>query len=678
MSPIARFTDACIRAAARRWPDHLADLLTREWHAELDHVRRDPQAGWPARIWRQLAFAVSLACSPAAGSESPLRWRTRLTGLGSAGERLVMLVGAGVLAYLAPTMGAEAWQLTVEQHRELSLPIWGAVSLTVTITLLTMVAMARLGSLAAGRIPIAAVRSGSTGLALRAALPTCGGYLLAMLTVARGNSGRDWSGQDIVAVAFWTVSAVAVLAAAIRLAHAGRLRIARAVACVGLFVVTDVAGVIAAIPSVRQVHMSLASAPLWLPGAIGMSGYFEYGTGSAFGYATGILHATIVPLLLLAAFLVTYVIRRRPAVAIVASIDSPALPRRAPWVSWPVRAYALGTAIFGLGLWTFLLAFATADFESPFLIPPILADGRIIAISIVLFAFAIGNAGRGPIAAPAATAGAVLLAVDHVVGNHLWRGPGVAVLLAVIVGGAIVAAWWVTPYLAGPGTTDTAARRALLVVALTASFGIPTAVQQAIAAVYGRHSDRYLWFEHPSIWMRPTPAVALVIFACEALLITTAVVAALASRRERLSVSRTAMVALGVAGLYVCGTVSPNMFHTQWIHVSTQPMIAIAVLAAARWPRAGYRPRAIALIVAAGVGAGIASPLLAGPLAGIGAIDSGLFPKVLTVFATTDPIPPLVLGLVLGLAFAARLVPSPVDTESDPDTAAVMHVPATA
>jgi hypothetical protein len=63
-----RFADACLVIGARRWPDDLAELMVREWRAELAALRADHAL---RSVWTATRFAVSLALSRPVESERP-------------------------------------------------------------------------------------------------------------------------------------------------------------------------------------------------------------------------------------------------------------------------------------------------------------------------------------------------------------------------------------------------------------------------------------------------------------------------------------------------------------------------------------------------------------------------------------------------------------------------------
>ena len=85
-----RLADATLAAAAHRWPADVSDVMAREWQAELQAIRADPTLGPLTRAWRTIAFAGSIALSPAVEEAGGV---TALTG-----------AGGGVLALAACEM----------------------------------------------------------------------------------------------------------------------------------------------------------------------------------------------------------------------------------------------------------------------------------------------------------------------------------------------------------------------------------------------------------------------------------------------------------------------------------------------------------------------------------------------------------------------------------------------
>jgi hypothetical protein len=678
MSPIDRFTDACVDSAARRWPVGIADLMASEWRAELAYARRDPHARRLARIWRQLTFALSLAMSPSGGSENPVtpRWQSRLTGLGPAAYRLTVLVGVAMLAYLLPGMSVQIWNFVSRQNEfgEPFYPMWLDTTVTTVLTVLILIAMVLLGTFTYRRL----ARSAGVGSAARAAIQLGLGFLLVDMIAYTGVSNRTSIGLSTAAsIVFWTVCAAVLATIGARLARAGRVLLARAVTALGLLVVTDLATIVAQAHTVLRHHLAIVSGPLWLPAS--MTRYVEYTTSphDVIGLVDDTVRADTLPLLLLSAFLVTYAIRRRAEVPADKPVAVPPATPRVPWASGPVRGYALGLAAVGLGLWTFVLAFVTAG-PGPFATLWLLVGDRMSAIAFMLLAFVIYNAGRGPVSAPTAITGVLLFAADHVAGVRSWHGPVVAVGLMVFGAALLVGATALVPRLAGPGTTDITARRALVVAAVTAVCAVPAAVQWVRLTM--RVPTLPVERHRPFLFLSATALLVLVL-GCGLLLTVTGLIAALASRRHRFSTLGTIVAALVVGALYAAGTINADLLsllRIPPIAFFIQVIIAVVFVAIARWPRR-RRVRALAWTFAGCVGAGAAAVALSDSLAVVSRLFDGLLPDVLTTGRSSlDMVPRLLVGLVLALVFAKRLIPPDPTDVADPETAPIPLSPATA
>jgi hypothetical protein len=668
MSPIDRFTDACVSSAARRWPVGIADLMASEWRAELAYARRDPHAGRLARAWRQLTFALSLAMSPSGGSENPVtpRWRTRLTGLGPAAHQLVVFLGVSILAHLLPNMVVRDWTSATRQEQGggPTYPMWLNTITTTVLTVLTLLAMALLGTFAARRMSPRVGASQSARSAVQLGTAFLITYEITNFTIY-SRSMPILILTVTVSIVFWTVCAAALTAYTARTARTGRVLLARTVTAFGLLVITDLTAVIAGAHSALRYHLSFASGPLWLPISIDWYRLSQ----SAIDIVTSEVRFYTLPLLLLSAFLVTYAIRRPVAApAAEPAAVRPATPR-VPWASTPVRGYALGLAAVGLGIWTFVGALGGGPqflFDDP---RELLTGGHLMAIALILAAFAIYNAGRGPVSAPTAAIGLLLLAADHAVDLLPWHGPALAAGLVVFGAAVLAGAWWLVPRLTGPGTTDTTARRALVVVAVTAAFAIPTTLPwSGLATLADIH-------EGDSI---PTTASLLLALGSGMLLAVTGLIAALASRRDRLPWFATIVAALAVGALYTAGTAGDGLLSLLYypqMQFFIQPIIAVAFVAIARWPR-HRRVRAFVWTIAGCAAAGVAAVLALNTISGLAQLIEYVVPT--EVEDLTEVVAHLVVGLALALVFAARLVPPDTTEPADPETAPIPLSPATA
>lgn len=99
-----RLVARLLERAVGRWPTHLRDDLAREWAAELHALDHEAGVPAPARTWRQLRFAASLAVAPPPGAgPAPLYW---LSQVAPGGAQLGWLLLAPLLTALAT---AVAW-----------------------------------------------------------------------------------------------------------------------------------------------------------------------------------------------------------------------------------------------------------------------------------------------------------------------------------------------------------------------------------------------------------------------------------------------------------------------------------------------------------------------------------------------------------------------------------------
>lgn len=70
-SLVSGLVSGLVAVAARRWRVPAGDDRVREWQGELHALRHEPGVPAPARAFRQVAFAFSLAASRPARSERP-------------------------------------------------------------------------------------------------------------------------------------------------------------------------------------------------------------------------------------------------------------------------------------------------------------------------------------------------------------------------------------------------------------------------------------------------------------------------------------------------------------------------------------------------------------------------------------------------------------------------------
>lgn len=649
---VAAFAEICVRTAARRWPAAIRDGMAAEWRAELVVLRHDPRLGRGARTWRQLAFAVSLACSPAVGKEDPmtLTWRDRVPALGFAVGRIAVYTGIAFAAELLPRATADLWYQISTQNKYLPVPRGEDIAGTLAAMVLALVAMALLGVAAARLAP----RPGGRPLAVAAFVTVPLGLAGYVVYYAGGryqvhavlNTGPPPAA--LLGFAVWTVVATAALAGALRLAASGRRVAATGAGIVGLLLAVDVAGWVTALPSAASAHANPATGPLWSPLALLPLDAVTFGpitltvgpdTFHASTVVAGLAGLVAVPALMCAAFAATYLLRGRAVRLTVA--EAPAAERGKPrpaLASRAVRGYAYATGVVALGAWAGTLARVgpldlvnyPRDFHG------ILPSTAFTAILLAVLAFVVANAGRGPVAAPAVGIFAVLATADRLVTaaqpeyGSIVQGPpaggafaaGLFVLGAAALGGAT----WLTGRLAGQGTTPTSARRALAGVVVIATFSVPAAVtfddlfrhrQATIPAGGGEISDI------PPVWLAAL-AVAVAV-----LLVATAFVAALAARTRplpRVAVAGMALLVVAVAAVPVTPTGDALRTALYWPFPQffAQPVLAVVLLAVLAW-RHPTRPvlAAGAWTLAAVVAAAVTVPLHE-PVRDVGDLVAGL------------------------------------------------------
>ena len=113
MNRFDRLADALVRRAARRWPADVGDSMLREWRAELAALQTQPHSSAGYRVWRQVAFASSLAFSPSNGVDGPASsgWR-QLSQWGRAAQQFALMLGIALAAMvIARAMNEIAFQV---------------------------------------------------------------------------------------------------------------------------------------------------------------------------------------------------------------------------------------------------------------------------------------------------------------------------------------------------------------------------------------------------------------------------------------------------------------------------------------------------------------------------------------------------------------------------------------
>jgi hypothetical protein len=268
MSTLDRLTRLGLDIAARRWPRDIAEDLRYEWGAELAAIRHDPHAGRFARAGRAMAFAGSLALSPAVepdGAE-PAGWRDRL---------LPPAAAAGLLLVAAAAFDA----VHAAGHRS------GVASMV---------------ALAAAAATMAALGHRFRGGAVAMTI-SMGVTMFAFLMAGNRVAVMPFMGwRDVLpAVSVWTV------ATAVAVALARRRRVLGAVAAVLALEAASVAG---SLHAAHVLQIGLRTAPGWLPLALVPAS----GTSGASRVLLGNTSVMAGPMLLCSLFVLAMAVRRAP------------------------------------------------------------------------------------------------------------------------------------------------------------------------------------------------------------------------------------------------------------------------------------------------------------------------------------------------------------------------------
>ena len=290
MRGLDRLARAGLDVAARRWPRDVSGRLRGEWAAELAAIRDDPGRSRPARAYRMIAFAGSLAFSPPVEAEGaePAGCRDRL---------LPAAAGAGLLLAAAAACNA----VHLADRRTAASAMFALVAAVLTAAVL--------GHRGRGRPVPTTVWSGVA--------------MVAFLMAGNRVPVMPFMGwPDVVpGVVVWT----AMTAAAVAIAR--RRRVLGVLAGVAALEAAAVAGSVHAALVLRA---GLVTAPAWFPLALLPGGtatfgpYFPDGhaafgalqdTGPAF-HASQILlgnaSAMVGPMLLCSVFVLAMAVRRAP------------------------------------------------------------------------------------------------------------------------------------------------------------------------------------------------------------------------------------------------------------------------------------------------------------------------------------------------------------------------------
>jgi hypothetical protein len=682
-----RLTDALVRRAARRWPAEVAESLLREWRAELAVLQTQPHTGTGHRIWRQVAFASSLAFSPSSVADGRISsgWR-QLSQWGRAGQQFALMLGIALATMVvARAMNEIAFQvLTGNNWRALPPRSVQAIG-TVAAQLLGIVIMTIVGAWLSrrSRPALETLRSGSILRAAYFVVPL--GVAEYVVHVADAGiedlyvlQGYPFQPQAAVAIGAWTIVMVFSVAASLRLAARGKRVMAWLAAAAGALFAADISGFVAAERAARSLQMGIASGPAWflrsyLPdGSAGLGAQFPSGLTRSFTLAPPVdyrLHplyvvvplagAIAVPLMLCGGFLVTYVLRR-PAVSTAPVTAGPHEgSARTPARRW-VRIFAGATATAGLAVWASISALPNYRSLDNFNASAIAYEERVTAILLVTLALMLMAPGRARIGAAAIATSMLLLVADGVVGRAEWSGFPVAI--AMFGFGATVAliAFWLSRRFAAAGS-DESVRRTPTIAAVIAAAAIPTDI--GVSDILANHE----WIALPGGGatgpMSPPALFAAVSVGLAVLLVVFALVAAWSGRAAPISLPALTTFVVVACALLLLGIVDASAVGRAlfWpdVRFFVQPALIVVVLGVQRW-RSGSGVRTIALWCLGGIGAAIASVAASQPMFYIGivvttpllrAVYEGTM-RPYDVFGSSNVWSHIVVGIALALLLA--------------------------
>jgi DNA-binding PadR family transcriptional regulator len=477
MSLLRRFTQACVRVGAGRWPDDVRDTIVAEWLAELAHLRTEPDRPAWRRVRDQLGFALSVLWSPAVepAGAPPRQWREHLPSFGRAAQQLIAL--AGVAAALTLGLGiveniVGSMDIAPTVLRPGEAVNWTADVISIGELVAFTGLAVWLGRLIGRAMPLQwtqRTRIGRSGAGVVATI-VFGATLWGVLVVAASDTVNldTPPSSRTPAIGAWIVCASAVWIVMLR-----RSRRVLALGIAGSVVVLDVVAYVGAATSGAAPEPGTALQ--WLPLSLidPMSGGMGW-SGSMFLAET--IGNLVRPMIVCSAFLLCYALTASRAVAVV---PAPArIQTVRPWKqsTWH-RALAGGSGMAGVALWILAAAHLTPKLtlrvDDTDEIHIWAQELREAAILLVVVALASYLAGRGPIVAPAVLAFAGLFATDSVVVSHGWHGVRIAWLMVATAAVIIVAAVWLSRRLSAAAPSLASTRRVLCAIAVFAVYVAP-------------------------------------------------------------------------------------------------------------------------------------------------------------------------------------------------------------
>ena len=667
----------------------MADSLLREWRAELAMLRAQPHTSAGHRVWRQVAFASSLACSPTTEPKTSIGrgWKRAGAALGAIARHVVLSLAVAVLAlFVADGMGDLANQLINHNRYDIEPATWWFVTAhvgtdVVGLAIVGLVAVfigrrfgGTIGSAQPGR---AAVVQHSIVLVVPLALASYLVYLARHEGNGYGPSFELVRALGVAAIGAWAIVMIVAVAAGRRLAAAGRRTTAWVVTGVGAVLAADVAAFVASVRAAGTLHIGLGSGLLWLPlsylpdGFSGIGpmipagttriGSASIGSDQAFPALNLLLPVgagVAAPLLMVSAFVIVAALRERPQAVTAAELAAPTADRDAAagWLPRGLRPFAVAVTVLGLAIWA---ATTTRGGAAP---DDFLSDAlqvQFAAILLVVLGVVMCCVGRGQVALTTIGLGATLLAIDAFAVRAGWTGAAAGTALATCGAVAAAAAWWLSGRMPGPATSQTSGRRVLGAVAVIGAMAAPTAV--SVSDIFANHA----WIPTAYGAIGPTSPPALLSLASvgvAALLVATAFVAARASRpapmsRRALGIFLAIYTALFLVGI-VDGDAVRRALYWPFPSFFIQPALVVVLVALVRW-RPGHDVRQGFGWCAVGVVATAATVALQGPMLSLGAVLSGPFGRI-AVRSTPSGLADAGLlwaQIAIGLALALGLAP---------------------
>ncbi|WP_412538908.1 hypothetical protein R8Z50_24010 [Longispora sp. K20-0274] len=668
---------ALLRFAAGRWPEELRETQLAEWEAELYVLRTRSSA-------RALWFALSLALSPPVEDEHgvPRGWRELLPGIGRGLQPVLALLGASLLAFMAPgTAGIGRWLLGLVQPQS-SYPIrtdfnWPANAVTFVSLLASAAVAGWLGGMLGRRLGMDwahRTRLGVTGSAVVAPLVLALGTGLTSATIytrADGDASTTvWHIQPLWVVVAWGVLVSALGWAVVRLARAGRPGWAGALAVVGGLLALEVTAAVAGWPLAAEAGLGPDTAALWFP----LTLTDDMNSGVVFGRVeqglvgsqmlASLIEGTVRALLVCTAFALRYGL----AASRMAPRETPVrmpVPRAVDTGRPVVRAIGLGGAVLGVLGWAAGSAFATADTmaatrapDSPYMSGELMIwvhELRLGFVALIAVGLLVAMAGRGAVLLPVAGTAAALTVADGLVSTANLHdlvpasGPFPFAVLAGVGLGAVALCRLAGHALGRGGADPVSTRRVLVGAATLAAMCAPALIAQAASVTPAP--------------LLPAALPAGTAVVCGALAALAMVAASAASVRPLRTWS--VVLAATVAGLALAGagaaTATTSDLRMYGVALGL-PLLVPAVLLIR--PVRGW----IAALLAAG------AVLLAGPATLLELMPALLFGRPMMMLAgfdfPADGMPFLIgavtVGTGLAVALAVVVVPRPVLRAPDP------------